>query len=332
MSASTPLSPSGHDEEKTDEDGRSALFERLQQFYLKWEGERVHQGIGHIVDWAIANGEDALNERLMQKYGENLSLFEDGERAAENKAGTRRADRPAESFLSHGSQGSLGSMSSAGFTLRDRLLAFYSRYDPDRAQKGVDDLVDYVTRKGLPTLNKKLQAKYGLTLEDFENGVQGQKPEPKPQNGRLSMRRFLRRSFRAAHTNAGPGQLPPHIRPLLEMYYSKYDQSKINSGGVNAIYKWCERNGVKALNSQLKAKYLEDLDEFADRMNKLREDLVEFYKVHDPSKIDSSGVDRILRWGVRNGRAAINKQLRAKYHCDLEQRDPGKVIEEEPEF
>ena len=336
LSAALPLSPAGHEEREGEED----LFNTLQQFYLKWEPDRVGQGIGHIVEWAQVNGVEALNSKLQAKYGQNLHSFEESRKRAEVEAegNPLRKERLPESFMNYGSH-----VSSPQATIRDRLLAFYTEYDADRLRKGVDDLVDYVSRKGLPALNEKLVAKYGLTLEDFENGVGargtsgGRAAAPSVGAGvgpapRMSLRQILRTSFRRNHAHAPAGTLPPHVRPLLEMYYSKYDQSKISSGGVNAIFKWSEKNGVKALNAQLKQKYLEDLDEFADRMNKLREDLETFYKIHDPKKVEGDGVDRILRWGVRNGRAAINKQLRQKYKCDLEQKDPSKLVEAEPDF
>ncbi|GBG26196.1 Hypothetical Protein FCC1311_024172 [Hondaea fermentalgiana] len=380
------LSPLGVDEEKVDEDARTELFERLQQFYLVYESERVNQGIGHIVDctflrtrlrvecdvikdvmrcevmsWAVrrgamTHGEDELNDRLFEKYGESLPEFE--QRMYEELLAAEAAEQggrmaPAESFMAHHGQSgyqsdrrsvaSMGASSvsthgSGAATVRERLLAFYSKYDTDRLRKGVDDLVDYVRRKGLGSLNEKLVQKYGVTLEEFEHGVERPipassastaSPTPEPSR-RISIRSLLRRSFRDKEERAAHGRVPVFVRPLLELFYSKYDQRKINTGGVQSIYLWTCKHGLPALNKQLKVKYLEDLTEFADRMNKLRLDLEEFYAVYDPSKLTNGGIDAILRWGIRNGRAAINKQLRKKYHCDLENSDVD--FTEDPDF
>lgn len=360
-------------EEKNEEDFRTLLLNRLNAFYRVYEGERVAQGVGHIVDWTLTNGEGALNKRLELKYGEDLLNFErrtqleaEAEAAAERQSGKRSTFKPAESFMltpgNRQSSGSVESNLSNGPTIRDRLVNFYIRYDPERLRKGIDDLVEYVQRKGLPALNQKLLKKYGVTLEDFEAGKAPQSPALSVASsasspnaglmdgrgrggsqaaasgknnsyagGRLSMSKFLRRSFRAAQKEK-PGFLPPHVRPLLELFYSKYDQTKISTGGVNAIATWAAKHGIAALNAQLKAKYLEDLDEFAERIFRLREDLANFYRVHDTKKLDNGGVDKILRWAIRNGRAAVNKQLRTKYGCDLEQQDPAKIQDEEPDF
>mmetsp|Transcript_4402 Transcript_4402/g.8325 ORF Transcript_4402/g.8325 Transcript_4402/m.8325 type:complete len:375 (-) Transcript_4402:194-1318(-) len=330
---------SHNNEEKSQADDRLALNDRLQKYYFKWESERVHQGIGHIVDWALANGVDVLNERLALKYGESLDEFEESEKMVK--------EQPKDSMLDTLSSPSLASFPAtpgnssvksypSQSTIRERLLNFYSKYDVERQKKGVDDLVDYVARKGLGALNKKLVSKYGVTLEQFEASA-GSTAAISPKivadaTKRYSLRSLLRRSQRKAEPEPLPGKVPAYVRPLLELFYTKYDQSKITSGGVNAIYRWTERHGVNALNAQLRNKYLEDLDGFADRMNRLREDLVDFYTIHEPSKLEGDGVNRILRWGVRNGRAAINKQLRMKYKCDLEEKNPSNLMLEEPDF
>jgi len=328
LSATEPYAPVNHTGVNHSSD-RTELFNRLQQFYLKWEHDRINEGIGHIVDWVVENGEDALNDRLMSKYGEDLTSFEQNVSAL-NHLEPFMSDSP-------GQRESLNSQGSQGPTIRDRLAAFYSVYDPDRLKKGVDDLVDYVSRKGLPALNTKFIGKYGITLNQFEAGeippsppVGGSGESVASKSSRVSVRTLLRRSFRAA-TSRG-NAVPDHVKILLEIFYSKYDQSKITSGGVDSIFRWTKKNGIPALNAQLKNKYFESLDEFADRMAELREELVQFYSIHDHSKLSNGGVDSILRWGVRNGRPAINKQLRQKYQCDLDNKKGLAVKEAEPTF
>mmetsp|Transcript_9514 Transcript_9514/g.17941 ORF Transcript_9514/g.17941 Transcript_9514/m.17941 type:complete len:352 (-) Transcript_9514:170-1225(-) len=299
---------------------REILFNRLQKFYSKWEPDRVQQGIGHIVDWAMSRSDEVLNYKLFEKYGENLEMFEKRSNAIKLDA----SPQPAETFI----------IPSKTSTIRDRLTSFYNTYDPQRLEKGIDDLIDFVSREGLPALNRKLFEKYGTTLECFEQGIEP-RPTVKPKKSvGLNMQKLLRRSFRReTQATTKRGELPLYVRPLLEMFYSKYDPSKLKTGGVDAIYEWTSKNGLNALNLQLHHKYREDLDEFADKMCALREDLIAFYTKHDPEKIQYGGVDPILRWGISNGRAAINRQLQLKYGWDLDQGPSNSVfVDEEPNF
>jgi len=172
-------------------------------------------------------------------------------------------------------------------------------------------------------------------------------------SNRLSMRSILRKSVRAKQVLAAPNRLPPYVRPLLELYYSKYNAAKLNTGEVDAIYEWAQKVGItsswlleylafvltlnsqhslQALEKQLQMKYLESLEQFADRISALNSDLTAFYEKHDPSKIQQGKVEPILRWAIRNGRAALNQQLRKKYGCDLESKDPSRFLAEEPDF
>mmetsp|Transcript_18977 Transcript_18977/g.37258 ORF Transcript_18977/g.37258 Transcript_18977/m.37258 type:complete len:410 (+) Transcript_18977:239-1468(+) len=339
------------EEEKVDEEYRTVLLNRLQQYFLVYEPDRVGQGIGHIVDWALVHGEKELNERLLVKYGESLVEFE--RRYLVEASAIQDRGRPdhAESFMGPPTVKSLpfqedddypsayeSSSNTAGEQaarmIRHRLQAFYTKYDPERRRKGLEDLVSYVSHKGLDALNRKLVKKYGVTLEDFEQGIERMREREtqtandtvadREQEGvgnsgkRISIRSMLRRSFRASFVTARPDHLPPYVPQLLELFYSKYDQSKISSGGVEAIYRWTKKHGLEALNRQLKKKYLEDLTEFTERMGALRDDLEDFYSVHDSSKLASGGIDAILRWGIRNGRKAINHQLQKKYNSDLD--------------
>jgi len=177
LSKSTPMSPTGEEEKSDEED---VLFNRLQAFYNHHEPERVGLGIGHIVNWTLQHGEKELNQRLTNKYGENLTQFERRMAAELNEMERKNpgSTRMAESFMmdygdgsstdsagndydygygydfgyqnggAGGNGGGGGGVAAAAPTIRERLLDFYRVYDPSRLQSGVDDLVEYISRVG----------------------------------------------------------------------------------------------------------------------------------------------------------------------------------------
>lgn len=52
--------------------------------------------------------------------------------------------------------------------LYDRLSKYYQKVDRARLNKGIGDIVEYALLKGEAELAKRLEAKYGIGLEDFE--------------------------------------------------------------------------------------------------------------------------------------------------------------------
>lgn len=45
----------------------------LEEFYAAHDKRKLKQGLDDIIDWTRRNGVDALNVKLNQKYGEDLS-------------------------------------------------------------------------------------------------------------------------------------------------------------------------------------------------------------------------------------------------------------------
>lgn len=54
-----------------------------------------------------------------------------------------------------------------------------------------------------------------------------------------------------------------------------------------------------------------------ERLNLLQDDLIRFYTKHDENRL-VQGLNQIVRWGLRNGRDALNAGLRDKYGNDLD--------------
>ena len=49
----------------------------------------------------------------------------------------------------------------------------------------------------------------------------------------------------------------------------------------------------------------------------MKAELIGFYKQVDETKI-TNGLEKILHWGIKNGRTALNGKFRKKYGFDLD--------------
>lgn len=270
------------------------LQDRLTKFYGYFRKDKLNKGIGSIVDWAMENGEEALNEQLREKYGYDLDTFEDKMKASELE---EKEERETEELKMQVETELMG--------MRERLIKFFQKHDPERATKSLDILIKYIELKGFKSLNEKLFAKYGADIDSFEEAQEKETDAERAAREKELQRRSLK------------FVLPPWVRDALELYYVKYNQGYIANGGVDTIFEWAQRNGLTALNESLKSQYNESLEEFTQATDALRQELVEFYKIADASK-DSKAVEQVLNWGIKNGRDALNKMLRKKYRFDLD--------------
>lgn len=120
-----------------------------------------------------------------------------------------------------------------------------------------------------------------------------------------------------AMRNVNKIELPPYIKPALVNYYMRYEPSKLKNGSVKKVYGWAKRNGLRKLNKELKRRYNQSLDDFIDDSDKLKAELVAFYKQIDENKI-KDGLEKIHSWGIKNGRTALNQKFKKKYGFDLD--------------
>lgn len=115
--------------------------------------------------------------------------------------------------------------------LGKKIKAFYLHYNPARVANGVEDLVQYVRKKGVDVFNAKLRGRYNDDLYTFFG-----REENEDTDYRVDL---FERLFK---------------------FYSEHDPSKVG-GGLSRIISWTERNGWDALNGQLKDAYGTDLTE-----------------------------------------------------------------------
>ena len=61
----------------------------FRKFYSVHDKERLKRGLGDVLEWAIDNGEEALNRMLKEKYGQDLAEMEAQEEREERQSSPR---------------------------------------------------------------------------------------------------------------------------------------------------------------------------------------------------------------------------------------------------
>lgn len=325
-----------------DDPARANLFGRLTEYYRKHNQEKLQQGIGDVVEYAMKKGEDRINQKLKQTYGEDLYSFE-----LNIKKGKMKSTRIEQQQMKQ-EEALVGEMRPERQKLRQRLIDFFIAVEPPRAALVMDPLLDYAEKFGLGKLNQKLFNKYGYNLEEKppnigenQSGFPGHVLPPvaprEPTQELATKRNYSfnkmakEEKFDADLKTMKKGDLPDYVRLMLGRYYAKYDQAMLQDGGVEAVYQWTKRNGLDKLNKKLFERYGQSLQDFISAANELRDDLIEFYRHRDRNKL-VLGIQPILDWGLRNGRAALNEKLRSKYGVDLELDIYQEVMESASQF
>lgn len=223
---------------------------------------------------------------------------------------------------------------------------------------GFIDLVMYIDRRGEEALNKKLVKKYGKCLTDvgvdeappndfdessskllnlgmanlstkssmmligrsgndsFQN-LSKEKIETMRRESKSTGRPRTRSEDMALRGPINKIELPSYVKPALVNFYMRYEPNKLKNGSAKKVYSWAKRNGLRKLNKELKRRYKQSLDEFVDDSDKLKVELISFYKKIDATKINTD-LEKILSWGIKNGRTALNVKFRKKYGFDLD--------------
>jgi len=304
--------------EAVDSEDRVQLYERLSVFYNQVDATRLNRGIGDVVEVGLEKGEEFLNQQLKKKYGvtmEEVEQRQQQEEQARFQAATLKRNQV------------VAKTHSKEDPLEKQLTQFYWQYDPSMLSKGIEHIVRFGHNKGLDMLNQKLYKKYGSDLDKMATDP---RPSTFTSHPTVSPQRSIGNESSDTLGNLSTNdlmqvELPSHIKPYLMNYYAKYDPSKIRNKGVRTVYEWTKRNGLNALNKNLKKKYNESLDEFIDSVNNLRKELIDFYTVTDKQRL-MGGIDQILTWGMKNGRIALNVKLRNKYGYDLDNFEDNDLI------
>lgn len=189
-----------------------------------------------------------------------------------------------------------GEMSDSEFNLR--VVQFVTKHEKSKnIERAVTAMTSYKNKQGLTALNTKLFMKYGETLNSLEE-------EEKEEEGMISM------------NDMHKIEISEDMKEKLKLFYAKYDPTVLGSRGIDRIITWTETNGPEALDQQLKAKYQESLSDFINEYKFLSQELRNFYQEHDNTKTEED-IQKLVSWGMVNGREALNYNLRKRYDADL---------------
>uniref|UniRef100_A0A7S3LRA0 Uncharacterized protein n=1 Tax=Aplanochytrium stocchinoi TaxID=215587 RepID=A0A7S3LRA0_9STRA len=209
-----------------------------------------------------------------------------------------------------------------------------SKYDAN-----LDDVDEATSDKVKPTVEevKKNSAKREKKNKDRPQQPPRKPRKPKPSPGAVKLITSEQSSpittsekSKGSKTSLASGgsrvrkKLPDYVKHLISMYYAVYDPYKLSNGGVKVVYRWTEDNGAEALSKQLEAKYGEGFKPFVKRANELQDELVKFYTKYDKQRL-VQGLEKIVKWGLKNGRPALNFSLREMYGYDLNWETAGNV-------
>uniref|UniRef100_A0A7S3LL64 ACB domain-containing protein n=1 Tax=Aplanochytrium stocchinoi TaxID=215587 RepID=A0A7S3LL64_9STRA len=236
-----------------DDIARSDLLSRLTAFYIKHDKSTLNEGIGNIVDIALEDGEESLNQKLMNKYGEDLDSFED-EKNITNSIKLLKREKIVQSTLSR-------AVGKERNPLDEKFMLFFQKNDPGRIDTGFEVLHEYINARGSIALNKKLFQKYGEDLDTMFGGKSAQHFKMKMRDESATTSHFSSKNKISTTRNMmqdipqSPGSfyaLADDSHEMLTQYYQKYEPRRVLEHGVDGIYKWGQRNGLEALNRQLK--------------------------------------------------------------------------------
>mmetsp|Transcript_5682 Transcript_5682/g.7453 ORF Transcript_5682/g.7453 Transcript_5682/m.7453 type:complete len:369 (-) Transcript_5682:3159-4265(-) len=109
-------------------------------------------------------------------------------------------------------------------------------------------------------------------------------------------------------------------RDLIEAFYSKHDESKLDSYGlIEKFVLYTEQNNLRDLSRKLKAKYgegveSESIQKLAVRRKNLEVILTKFYLEYDPAKIKTRwAVLKIVTWTMKRGLPKLNGKFEKRY-------------------
>jgi hypothetical protein len=129
---------------------REQVAAKLTMFYQKHDRAQLAD-LDDLVDYALANGIDALNAGLMARYSETL------DESAESVMGATYANLTATNNRSKQD-------------LRIRVELFFAKYDPKKLDKPDDiaAIVEWGLCHGVKALNDRLKGGYNGTLDDVK--------------------------------------------------------------------------------------------------------------------------------------------------------------------
>ncbi|KAH9253722.1 hypothetical protein BASA81_008340 [Batrachochytrium salamandrivorans] len=172
-------------------------------------------------------------------------------------------------------------------TLEESLKGFFSKYDTQALVDGrMERVYFWAKQHTMDELNSMLRKQYG---HDLGNG--GMDPV---ETDKLAAR--------------------------LDSFYKSINVFTMSEAECVKIAQWAASAGEAALNTKLRNKYGEDLDQYAAKVRMVvRPKLEALYSKHNPELLQrEKGVGPLLQWTVDNGISSLNELLLEKYGEDLD--------------
>ena len=247
----------------------SEFFEdNLREFLKVYDPDRAEKAFPVMKKYASANGVQALNMKLTERYGENLATF---------------------------SSKSKNELQVELHELRFRLLQYVKFHEPERVEAAYESMVSYMEKHGRKALDEQLYKKYGAyafkenTTSIVDKSLRELHNEDLPPNTLEMLEYFYIKYDAQVVLNGGVERVfgwaerngydalnlklkqkyqesleefiasREELRKRLTRFYATVDPGK-SPIKIEKIVTWAMKNGMVALNRSLRKRYGADLE------------------------------------------------------------------------
>jgi hypothetical protein len=326
----------------------------LEVYYAKHNPEKLSE-IESVMKYVRTNGPDALNRKLMDRYGEDLNgLKKEYDEYLEILASYYEQVDPSKTNIDdvatwaivHGIQPlseRLKKKYGKGLfedpdqvqleqldpeSLKARIRQFYQVHDPQnpKSESDLDTILHWVLASSVAQLNAKLVHKYGKTLNDLPpltvgkitiGGAGGGKSPPlKPT---AVPKTVLAATTTTTTTTSTAADLKPET---LGGGISKPPRAITPPAGAgrgsrsNSFASVANEESADNIDTQVS--HLREIS--SGRFDGLAAQIRAFYRANDPDKLkNKEAVDLMFKWTFKHGVAALNKKFKENYGRTLDE-------------
>lgn len=272
---------------------KAELTEKLQEFYSKYNKDKLKAGVGHYVIFVERFGLNALNRRLMKQYGADLNMsIEDQEQLAVD------FERKMSKKQKHNKE---------ILKVKQALIKYLKKHDKDRIVVVLPVLLQYARERGGNELSRFVAERYGAELPGYPAT-----PKAAVLTHQVDVEMLIR-------------YYKKHNPKFLKDADKRKDRRSANLEGV---LQWVRLNGVARLDKELSDKYHETFTDFSDKTSRLQEDVEKFRDTVVGEGKTIEAANTIVDWAIVHGRQALNYELYKRYGRHL---DSAKVQQLEEE-
>eukprot|EP00512_Aurantiochytrium_limacinum_P001835 CAMPEP_0171487028 /NCGR_PEP_ID=MMETSP0958-20121227/1411_1 /TAXON_ID=87120 /ORGANISM="Aurantiochytrium limacinum, Strain ATCCMYA-1381" /LENGTH=616 /DNA_ID=CAMNT_0012019959 /DNA_START=47 /DNA_END=1897 /DNA_ORIENTATION=+ len=227
---------------------REVLHAKLVEFFQKYDPARLEHGIAAIVDFGLAEGIEALNAALMDRYGAYIGSNVDVSFGA--------AERQV---------------------LRSRIEMFYIKHDVAKLDSptDIDAITDWAMHNGVDVLSDKLARKFGEGVEDvmesdvlvqLEAFYEKHDPAKSEEDIRTVLTWGIVHGFTTLNqkmvTKYGEGlgamdraKVREEIERKLKTFYDANAPEKLDPENLEWVVDFTLKHGIHDINRRLQQKY-----------------------------------------------------------------------------